>query len=243
MNLLIDMGNTRLKWAVGNGLDISVGLPVCNADIDRGSLFQLWQAIDPPSQLAISCVSANESLGLVLSLAKEFWPIANIVIAKSEANRFGVINSYQNPEKLGVDRWLGMIASYHHHRAAFCLVDCGTAITVDVVDNFGKHLGGLISPGLALMKESLAKGTENLGLSQATYPFGLANFTDAAIYNGTLSAACGLIELALKNQPDNLQLLLTGGDAETIAAHLSKSAIVDPDLVLLGLALMLFEQP
>jgi type III pantothenate kinase len=243
MNLLIDMGNTRLKWAVGNGLDISVGLPVCNADINRDSLFQLWQAIDPPNQLAISCVSANQLLGLVLSVAKEFWPKANIVLAKSEANGFGLINSYQNPEKLGVDRWLGMIASYHRHQKAFCMVDCGTAITVDVVDNSGKHLGGLISPGLTLMKESLAKGTENLNLSQATYPFGLANFTDAAIHNGTLLAACGLIELALKTQPDNLQLLLTGGDAEIIAAHLSKSAIVDPDLVLRGLALMLFDQP
>ena len=243
MNLLIDMGNTRLKWAVGNGLDISVGLPVCNADIDWDSLFQLWQAIDPPNQLAISCVSANQLFGLVLSVAKELWPKANIVLAKSEANGFGLINSYQNPEKLGVDRWLGMIASYHLHQKVFCMVDCGTAITVDVVDNSGKHLGGLISPGLTLMKESLAKGTENLNLSQATYPFGLANFTDAAIHNGTLLAACGLIELALKTQPDNLQLLLTGGDAEAIAAHLSKSAIVDPDLVLRGLALMLFEQP
>jgi type III pantothenate kinase len=239
MNLLIDMGNTRLKWAVGNGLDISVGLPICNTDIDRDSLFQLWQAIDPPNQLAISCVSANQLLGLVLSVAKEFWPAANIVMAKSEANRSGVINSYQNPEKLGVDRWLGIIASYHRHQKAFCIVDCGTAITVDVVDNFGRHLGGLISPGLTLMQASLAKGTENLKLSEAAYSFGLATNTDAAIHNGTLLAACGLIELALKNQPYNLQLILTGGNAQTIAAHLSISAIVDPDLVLRGLALTL----
>jgi type III pantothenate kinase len=239
MNLLIDIGNSRLKWAVANNRDIITGTPLNNIKINRAGLIQLWQAIALPDQLAISCVGASQLLDLVLSVANERWPGVTIIQAKSEAQAFGVYNAYQEPEKLGVDRWLCLLVGYHNYRKALCIVDCGTAITVDVIDASGRHLGGLISPGLRLMKESLAKGTENLSMSETTCPFGLAKFTGAAIYNGTLSAACGLIELVLKNQPDTTQLLLTGGDAKTIAIHLSRPAIIDPDLVLRGLALML----
>jgi type III pantothenate kinase len=243
MNLLVDMGNTRLKWAIANNLDIASGLPIGNTNISRNTLLQLWQTINPPDQLAISCVSASRLFDLVLSVAAELWPQITTIQAKSEAMASGVCNAYQEPEKLGVDRWLAMIAAYHSHRKTLCIVDCGTAITVDVVDSSGKHLGGLISPGLRLMNEALTKGTENLKPSATNYLFGLATNTDAAIYNGTLSAACGLIELVLKNQPDTLQLLLTGGDAEAIAEHLPTPAIIDPDLVLRGLALALLKQP
>jgi type III pantothenate kinase len=239
MNLLIDMGNTRLKWAVGNNLDIVSGLPIANAEINRAALIQLWQDITPLDQLAISCVSNSQLFDVVISVASELWPGITLIQAKSEAQRFGISNAYQEPEKLGVDRWLSMIAGFQLYSKALCIVDCGTAITVDVIDNSGQHLGGLISPGLQLMKEALAKGTENLQLSETTFPFGLATNTDAAIYNGTLSAACGLIEWVLKTQPDTTQILLTGGDAKVIAAHLSRPAIINTDLVLRGLAITL----
>lgn len=239
MNLFIDIGNTRLKWAVGNYLDIAPGQAIENVKIDRAALTQLWRAIPPPAQLAISCVSTSQLLDLVVSVANELWFGIGIIQAKPEAQGFGVTNAYQEPEKLGVDRWLGIVAGYSKYQKALCVVGCGTAITVDVVDASGRHLGGLISPGLRLMKESLAKGTEGLKLSEAVYPFGLATNTDAAIHNGTLSAACGLIECVLKTQPDTTQLLLTGGDAEAIAALLSKPGIIEADLVLRGLALIL----
>jgi type III pantothenate kinase len=241
MNLLIDIGNTRLKWAVGSRLDIAPGQAIDNSKIDRALLAHVWQTILPPDQIAISCVSSSQLSDLVMSVANELWPGITLVQAKSEAQGFGVTNAYQQPQKLGVDRWLGMIAGYNKYQKALCIIGCGTAITVDVVDSSGRHLGGLISPGLRLMKESLAKGTENLSLSETVYPFGLATNTDAAIYNGTLLAACGLIERMLKNQPNTTQLLLTGGDTEIIAAHLSRPATIDPDLVLSGLALTLYK--
>ncbi len=239
MNLLIDMGNTRLKWATVNNLDFIPGNPIANTAITRKALIILWQAIQPPNQLAISSVGASQLYDLVISVANQLWPGITIIRAISEATAFGVCNAYQEPGKLGIDRWLSMIAGFQLYPKALCIVDCGTAITLDVIDNSGQHLGGLICPGLRLMKESLAKGTENLQLSETAFPFGLATNTDAAIHNGTLSGACGLIEFVLKTQPDTTQLLLTGGDAEAIAAHISRLAIIDPDLVLLGLALML----
>jgi type III pantothenate kinase len=243
MNLLIDMGNTRLKWAIGKGVDLSPGCPLANTGISQNTLRQLWQATAPPDQIAISCVSSSQLFDLVCSVINELWPGVSIFQAKSVITAFGVINAYQQPEKLGVDRWLGLIASYHRHQKGFCLVGCGTAITLDVVDDSGKHLGGQICPGLRLMKESLAKGTENLGLNETIYPLGLATNTDSAIHSGTLSAACGLIERMFAKQQNALQFVLTGGDAEIIAQHLSIPVILDLNLTLRGLALTLQELP
>jgi type III pantothenate kinase len=242
MNLLIDMGNTRLKWAISDNFDIVPGTPIANANIDRARLMQLWQTIAPPKQLAIACVSASQLCDLVIAVVLELWPGITIVQVKSEAQAFGIFNAYQEPEKLGVDRWLGMVSGYNKYRKALCVVSCGTAITLDIVDDSGTHLGGLISPGLRLMKQALSNNAENLDLNETAYPLGLATFTDAAIYNGALSAACGFIEFALANQPEDLPLLITGGDAEAIAAHLTRSVIIHADLVLHGLALMLNKQ-
>lgn len=239
MNLLIDMGNTRLKWGIATGGQIIAGQSLLNTRINRHELIELWKDISSPKRLAVSCVSANRLLELVQSVAFELWLDVDIILVKPQAQAFGVINAYQQPEKLGVDRWLSLVAVWQQHQASACIVDCGTAITVDLIDADGRHQGGLISPGLTLMKKSLGQGTEALSVSEASYAFGLANFTEAAIYSGTLTAAIGLIEHVLTKQPENTQLILTGGDAELIAGQLDAVSIVDPDLVLRGLLCVL----
>jgi type III pantothenate kinase len=197
----------------------------------------------PPERLAIACVGSTPLLELVLAVAVELWPTIDIFPVKSQAHAFGVYNAYQQPEKLGVDRWLALVAVHNHYPVPACIVDCGTAITVDLIDADGKHQGGLISPGLTLMKKSLAEGTEALEFNEANHVFGPANFTEAAIYSGTLSAAAGLIEHVLTMQSNATQLILTGGDAEIIATQLGVKAIIDNDLVLRGLAIILKGQP
>jgi type III pantothenate kinase len=239
MNLLIDMGNTRLKWATAIEFDFMPGTPIANAAINRQTLIELWQTCVRPNQIAISCVSNDRLYDLVISVANDLWSGIRIIRATSEEQGFGVTNAYQEPEKLGIDRWLSMIAGYQLYPKALCIVDCGSAITVDVIDGSGKHLGGLISPGLRLMKEALARNTANLQLNETNFPFGLATNTGSAICNGTFSAACGLIDSVLNTQSDTTQLLLTGGDAAAIAAYISRPAIINPDLVLRGLALLL----
>lgn len=239
MNLLIDMGNTRLKWAIEKAGQVMAGLPLVNSRINRDELAGLWGNIHWPSRLVISCVSANQLLELVQSVALELWPDVDIILVKSQAQAFGVTNAYQQPEKLGVDRWLALIAVWRKYQSPACIVDCGTAITVDLIDADGKHQGGLISPGLTLMKKSLGQGTGALPFSETSHAFALANYTEAAIYSGTLMAALGLIEHVLATQPKNVKLILTGGDAELIAGKLGISSIVEPDLVLHGLLCIL----
>lgn len=239
MNLLIDIGNTRLKWAIADGGVIVIGVPLNNTDISKESLMHAWQHIDAPARVAIACVGPSRIFDLVSSVLNGLWPSTGIYRARSEDEKLGVSNAYREPEKLGIDRWLSMVAAYDKYRRPLCIVGCGTALTFDRVDASGKHLGGLISPGLRLMREALASGTENLDAVNTPYPFGLENFTAAAIYNGTLASACGLIEYMLKEEPKDLLLLLTGGDANVVADRLSRDVIVEPDLVLYGLALIL----
>jgi type III pantothenate kinase len=116
-------------------------------------------------------------------------------------------------------------------------VDCGTAITVDVLNQHGQHLGGLISPGLQTMKHSLFKGTEDLSHVDQQYPVGLANFTESAIYSGTLFAAIGLIEKVATDLCNYQTIVLTGGDAELLAQQLEFEVIVEPYFILKGLSL------
>jgi type III pantothenate kinase len=239
-NLLIDLGNTRLKWAIGNEFSIEPGEPVLNSNLNSTSLIQLWRDIKTPDQIAIAFVCSQEVLGLVTNVANELWPDIKINMAKSEAENYGITNVYPQPEKLGVDRWLGMIAAYHKCQTDICIVGCGTAVTVDMVNSEGRHLGGLICPGLRLMKESLSQNTKNLPFTEfINYPSGLADCTEAAIHNGVLLAICGLIEQSLINRGNSFKLILTGGDADFIAAHLSTPSIIDTNLVLNGLALTL----
>lgn len=251
MDLLIDMGNSRLKWASSTGYGtasdftksghIIAGQPLLNSQINRQALIDAWKVIPPPQRIAVSCVGSNRLLELVKSVAFELWLDIDIIVAKSQAQGLGVTNAYQQPEKLGVDRWLSIIAAWRQYRKPVCIVDCGTAITVDLIDADGKHQGGLISPGLVLMKKSLGLGTDALPYSEASYTPGPASFTEAAIYSGTLAAAVGLVEHVLAKQPGNTQLILTGGDAGLIAGQLDTAFIVEPDLVLRGLGYVLDE--
>lgn len=235
MTLLIDMGNSRLKWAWLEAGQLSPGIALFNQDLDREALLTSWQNLPTPKRLLIACVSQTALLALVESLALELWHELEIVRIGSKAYAHGVQNAYLQPEKLGVDRWLAVVAAYHRYQTAVCVIDCGTAITVDVVDAQGKHQGGWICPGLVLMKKSLALGTHALELYEGDTALGLANHTQAAIYNGTLAAAVGLVEQVIR-QYDSLQLILTGGDAQLVASQLRVKCVVEPDLVLQGLA-------
>jgi type III pantothenate kinase len=242
MNLLVDMGNTRFKWAILQNGGLVTGRALVNQQVTRHELVEIWKMLTSPERLAIACVSKAPLLELALAVAVELWPTIEIIPVKSQAHAFGVHNAYQQPEKLGVDRWLALVAVRNHYHKPACIVDCGTAITVDLIDAHGKHQGGLISPGLTLMKKSLAEGTEALQFHETNYVAGPANFTEAAIYSGTLAAAVGLIEHVLSKQSNAMPLILTGGDADIIAKQLAIKPIVDPDLVLRGLAIVLESQ-
>lgn len=243
MDLLVDIGNSRVKWGSGDDNCLELGAPV----IHQGSgfesqLFSIWRALPKsPRRMAISCVASKAVLNQVKTIALDLWPSLSIIQAHSEAEAHGVRNAYEYPEKLGVDRWLCLIAARHCWSEPVCIVDCGTAITVDAMDENGCHLGGLICPGLTLMKQSLSKGTAELRLSAQSGLPRLARCTSDAIDNGALYAAIGLIRGVTSDFDKPVKLVLTGGDAGEIASHLDDTSCILPDLVLKGLSLILAE--
>ena len=239
MLLLVDIGNTRIKWALDKqGLLIDQGvIAYKQSDLDRVIQSQ-WSHLDRPYLLAIASVSHPELTQTIELFAKQQWSSIQIFIAHSSQFACQVTNGYQYPERLGVDRWLALIALHHYYPDIQCVVDCGTAITIDCLDSSGQHLGGLISAGLQLMQQSLSQGTVALSTQEVHSSMGLADMTDTAIYSGTVYAAAGLIEKVVNNLSATSQLVLTGGDAELIASLLNLHIIIEPNFVLKGLSLL-----
>lgn len=238
MNLLLDLGNSRLKWACADNNQIQLGQTLLHGEITPQMLRDLWRDLRP-EKIGVSCVGKAELLNIITNVMNELWQNISITVAITQSHAFGVTNGYLQPEKLGVDRWLALIAVRQKTNLPICVIDCGTAITVDVLNEQGVHQGGLICAGLTLMKTALAFNTADLPLANSPHNVGLAIETEAAIYNGTLFAACGLIERVMQQQPANTALFLTGGDALIISEQLARPLTLETDLVLQGLAIAL----
>lgn len=242
MKLLIDSGNSRFKWAWLDKQGQLNTFAIANDHVNRVQLLNVWSVFKQPEQILVASVASSALVLIVTEVVTELWPSTQIQFIKTQTQAYGVSNAYEQADKLGVDRWLALIATHHYYPGFSCIVDCGTAVTLDVLNGEGVHQGGLISPGLVLMKKALARDTASLPFEKSSYPVGLATGTEAGIYNGTLYAILGLITQVLKQHKDIEQLILTGGDAELIAQQLDAPIIGEPDLVFKGLAVIANQQ-
>ena len=162
------------------------------------------------------------------------------------AEEHGVRCAYADPSRLGVDRWIAVLAAHHHAPGAACVVDAGTAATFDAVDAGGQHLGGLIMPGPRLLAAALDRNTSDIGATLAVEetPRGLdllGKTTDAGVGHGSwlavaaaIDRAVATVETALGERPT---VYLTGGDASMLRGWLETEVEMRADLVLEGLAL------
>lgn len=158
-------------------------------------------------------------------------------------NSFGIDLAYLNLSTLGVDRFAAMIGAKEKYVGNSCIVDIGTAVTIDAINTDGVHRGGVIFPGVASMKKSLLSNTEIETDSTAEVEYNIfANSTENAIHSGCMSALVGGVErvvnLMAKSNDSFDQIILTGGDAELIQSHLSMPVIMDDTLVLDGLSVV-----
>lgn len=240
--LLLDVGNTRLKWAWQSGETFLPGGELVHAG--QLGIEQLTQ-ISPhhsPTQVVAVCVAGdNVAESLRIHVQSEFGKEVEFVTAATEVA--GIRNAYKQPSQLGGDRWAALIAAHQRWPGYLCVVDAGSALTLDLVRPDGQHLGGYILPGLAMIQNCLLERTAiplspgSVSLDTSTQP---GNSTRSCIANGTIQAACGLIErtvLQLEQQgKETVQCVLTGGDSHSLVAALSIPCEVEPDLVLMGLA-------
>tara|TARA_B100000795_G_C22795807_1_gene439277 strand:+ start:1983 stop:2714 length:732 start_codon:yes stop_codon:yes gene_type:complete len=235
MILDIDVGNSFVKWRLTDGVEIRQFGSQATKSIDPRRGLDVPEEF-PISQVRLSSVAANSvQKDLVAQVKSQFN--AEVTLAKVSSVAAGVRCGYADPSSLGVDRWLALVAAYDRYQASVIIVDAGSAMTLDLVSEDGRHLGGYILPGLSLMRDALWRGTDRVKVDAVVNDCGIdpAKDTTAAVNQGSLLAAIATIEKLANEYPS--KLVVTGGDARKLLPHLNGNVDYLPDLVLDGLAL------
>lgn len=244
MILLLDAGNSRLKWAMLRNGHFEHGGSFEHAANAVGELASAaWGELEPPQAVLIANVAGEPFRRALNSWIKRRWKLIPGYLQAS-AEEFGIRNAYREPARLGIDRWLALLAARERYNGPLCVIDCGTALTVDVLAQDNRHLGGLIIPGMRLMQDALTGRAEGIRqqIQEASHEQVtlLGTDTGSAVAGGTLYAEVAVIDRVLTDLRvelgQQLRCVLTGGDAPRLQPLLAFRTEIDPDLVLLGLA-------
>lgn len=230
MILAIDAGNSRIKWGLSrsDGAWQALGAaPV--AEMER--LHDDWRALPAPDRIAAANVAGPTVRETLVDLASQ-WSVTPQWL-QSQQQAGGVINRYDNPAQLGVDRWAALVAAWDMCSRECLVVMVGTATTVDVLGADGTFRGGLILPGLGLMKRSLSDNTAGLPLLSGRYVDEPRNTADA-IESGCVHAVAGAIERMRARLADDAECIISGGAAQAIMPRLPFQARWVEHLVLEG---------
>ena len=235
MILLLDLGNTRLKFALLDGTTFTHrGAFGWDADIAH-ELAVLWATWPKPTRVVGASVvdSARETAVDVAFGLNAEW-------VRTPAQACGVTNAYVEPQRLGVDRFLALVDAHAAGRSPCVLASVGTALTLDALDADGRHLGGWIAPGPWLMQQSVLGATMQVRPSAAGNVRDLADNTADGLASGCWQACAALVDRFVERSRDTLgghpTVTLGGGDAAVLAPLLTNEVMLVPDTVLRGLA-------
>jgi type III pantothenate kinase len=224
MRLEVDGGNTRVKWRLCDHRGrFDGGLDLKKALIDAPAWVSLVEDV------WVSSVHDEQNPWI-----SEQFPQA--LFAHSQVSHMGLSNSYQDPHRMGVDRWLVMLAAWHKNPDQVnIIVDAGTAITLDIVDAFGRHVGGYICPGFQMMKTTLLAETNKV-LAEAPWQIARApgQSTQQCVDHGIQDMVACWVEHHRVLQPE-AKIWMTGGNAEALSTLLVEPVELVSDLVLDGL--------
>jgi type III pantothenate kinase len=243
--LLVDAGNTRIKWARLTGVDLGRSHAAVHAQWPAAEYARRLIGTTAPERILVSSVAGPAVRAALRQVARRTRvPISFVTVP---ARRAGITVGYAEAWRLGVDRFIGMVAAHHLFRGVpVCVAGIGTALTLDLVARSGRHLGGAIIPGPALMVGTLLSKTWGIrrrahgGRRSGRGPFGRS--TRDAIEAGAHYAAAALIDravdeaTALVGRPP--LVVLTGGGAGGVRPLVHSPAVAVPDLVLRGLAVL-----
>ena len=245
MKLLLDIGNSSDAWATyaDNGYASSGKFFYEDEALAQGLERNIGKLSRPEAILMASVASDEDNLQ-VCQWTDAMWQLQPW--QASVGKQFEqLINSYADCQQMGIDRWLAMVAAWSEFQSALCIIDCGTAVTIDLIDDSGQHLGGYILPGSSLMQQALLKNTDRIHAEDVPgASLGPANNTQQAISHGAGLALVGSIEYVVtefeSKKQDRLQCVMTGGSAEWLINLLERPVTHRPRLVLDGL-LRLYE--
>ena len=233
--LEIDAGNTFVKWRKWHGNLVVDQQQLLTKDVrDQGIEYtRQWSDVEAVTLVSVAGTEVNEQLYQVLK------PLGVNCLDVVVSDQFlGLKNGYEQPAQMGADRWVAMISAWKTFNGAFCVVDAGSAITVDLVDVTGQHLGGYILPGLAMLRRSLLGQTAQVRWQSAAeyQSHALGRSTAECVEHGCRYQLAALMHQIERDceQAQIANLVLTGGDAALLSPWL-KNAQIMPNLVLDGL--------
>ncbi|HBX72996.1 MAG TPA: type III pantothenate kinase, partial [Halieaceae bacterium] len=185
-------------------------------------------------------VSSEATEDAVRRRLQQRWPRAKFWFARSEARSGDLVNSYTQPLRMGVDRWLAMLGARERCQQRLAVVDAGSALTIDLVAADGHHEGGYIIPGAALMERALLLDTDRVRFAeQPVYALAPGRSTAEAVRHGIALSQAGAVLLALRKAGDPApELVFCGGAGETLQALLGGVGKLHPDLVFEGLEVL-----
>lgn len=241
MLLAIDAGNTRLKWALHDGQAWRArGACASGEAAQAGRAWRDWPA---PARIVVSNV-AGPAVGAAIETAAAAWPVIPEFIV-SRGAQCGVRSSYEDPAQLGCDRWAALLGAHRCYPGSCLVVNAGTAMTVDALTDEGLFLGGIITPGVDLMRRALDAHTAGLRWQPGEVRFFPANTGDA-IMSGAAHALAGAIERMAAFMREGgevgLRVLLGGGSAALLQPLLSLEVVPVDNLVLEGLLAIALEK-
>lgn len=244
--LLIDVGNSRIKWARFSDGKLSVQRAAEHRGWRRADFLRtVFSGRSPDRVLVVNVAGAALARELAAACRAAFGMRPSFI--RSQRKAAGVVTRYREPWRLGVDRWVAAIGAHHLvPTRAVCVVDIGTASTIDLIDAQGVHHGGAIIPGPQLMVESLLKDTRGIrrraakGASRSSL---FARDTHGALTQGSRHATAAVVDAAMRQARLALSvaplLMLTGGGAAQVTRLIRTRHRLVPDLVLRGLAALL----
>ncbi|MGM0633548.1 MAG: type III pantothenate kinase [Pseudomonadota bacterium] len=241
MILDVDAGNSRIKWRLVD----AGGIAARGVADSIPDLLERVVAVGVPDRVRVASVRSEDWVRGLRQRVLAAWAV-RLEVAVSRREQEGVVNAYDVPGALGVDRWLALVAAYHRCGGACVVIDCGTALTMDIVDASGWHLGGFIVPGLSMQYRSLeaAAGITLPPVERFVPESRPGRSTAEAVGNGCVAMLAGWLanDDRVRHASINDGLFMTGGDVRVLSPLMESAGLAVrqvPELVLDGLALVL----
>lgn len=239
MILLIDAGNTQIKWrCLVQGELFGGGQQVHHGNLSPDLLHKIWGSLAAPSSVWGVNVAGVRIAEQISQWSISKWGlIPNFVTASQQMGN--VANGYHEPEKLGADRWMALVGADHIMQGACCIADCGSAVTIDCMNGVHEHIGGLIIPGLTMMPQCVSNNTAEVTFTAGETVW-LGRDTASCLTSGAVHSIVGALQRMAGLMEDRFSppmiCIITGGDAPKLLPWLGKEWIYEPDLIFIGLS-------
>jgi len=247
MILTVDIGNSRIKWALWRADKIvERGAATHAIDNHADGFDELFSKVGKPTYIFAVCVAGNKLSQGLSEWSKQHWQLG-VEFLKTQKHfsniSNNIINAYENPEQHGVDRWAGVVASHQScPGSSVCVINAGTATTFDLINKDGRHLGGYILPSYVTMHKALLADTANVKsefnvrYSESSVPDNTNDAVNQGLHKLLQAGVREICQFAKQKMESPMQIIISGGFAKTILSYPDMPDMIhQPDLVMQGL--------